>query len=193
MSNKKKVILLAIFLLIILICILSVLLYIKSKDELTISEQKLKYINSDEWNGELYPEGMPNLFRNYSGNLTCQNIGKSFDYVVNVVIPKYAKEFRNFDENEINTYFKTNKDIIALEVGIKNNEDFNKLVSKIKTSIKKDEIEFESFYIEADSIKQRSNVTRTNLCIKYTNCDELVLNVKINGNKISNLSAVEYK
>ena len=155
MSNKKKVILLAIFLLIILICILSVLLYIKSKDELTISEQKLKYIYSDEWNGEVYPEGMPNLFRNYSGNLTCQNIGKSFDYVVNVVIPKYAKEFRNFDENEINTYFKTNKDIIALEVGIKNNEDFNKLVSKIKTSIKKDEIEFESFYIEADSIKQR--------------------------------------
>jgi hypothetical protein len=193
MSNKNKIILSAIFLLIVLICILSVLIYIYTTDKLTISEQKLKYINSDEWNGELYPEGMPNLFRNYSGNLTCQNIGKSFDYVVNVVVPKYAKEFRNSDENEINTYFETNKDVIALEVGIKNNEDFNKLVSKIKASIKKDEIEFESFYVDADSIKQYSNITRTNLYIKYKECEELVLNVKINGNKISNSSAVEYK
>ena len=62
----------------------------------------------------------------------------------------------------------------------------------LKNSIKKDELEFESFYIEADSIKQRSNVTRTNLCIKYTNCDELVLNVKINGNKICILCGVYY-
>ena len=48
MSNKNKIILSAIFLLIVLICILSVLIYIYTTDKLTISEQKLKYMNGME-------------------------------------------------------------------------------------------------------------------------------------------------
>lgn len=191
--SKRKIIRLIILLLIILIILLTIFLYIKVKNRPTEIEQKFQYINSDEWNGELYPEGMPKLFRSYSGNLTCQNIGKSFNYVVNDVIPNYSKMLKDHDETYIKTYFDENKEDIAMDVGIKNSEDFYNFIEKIKESIKIDDVEFESFYIDTDSIKQQSNITKTKLCIKYKNCDQLDINIKISGNKNQKSSAIEYK
>lgn len=191
--NKKKFVGSTIIVLFILTLLVIMLLYFYCKDEKYVAKKQLEYINSDKWNGELYPEGMPNLFRNYSGALTCQNIGKSFYYVTNTVIPNYAIELKQLNDLELEEYFNQNKNTIALDVGIRKKEEFLKFINKIKEIVKTDQIEFEEFYIDDSTVKKQSGVTKANLCIKYKNCEELVVNIRINNNKISNISAVRYE
>lgn len=186
--RKKFVKILIIFMILLIFC-MSVILYITSKNS---SQTQIEYINSDEWNGELYPDGMPNLFRNYSGSLTCQNIGKSFYYVTNTVIPKYAKECKNYTQTQIEEYFENNKESIALDIGIRKKEEFYDLITKINNLTDLSELEFEKFYINAETVNKQSGVTKADLCIKYKNCDVLTLNVRINSSKTSNVSAVKY-
>lgn len=189
---KKSFIKILIFLMFLLVIFISVALYfyINQNDS---PQKQIEYINGSEWNGELYPDGMPNLYRNYSGSLTCQNIGKSFYYVTNTVIPKYVKECKNYSKSDIEKYFEENKEDIALDIGIRKSEEFCNLINKINESIKKDEIEFEKFYIDAESVEKKSGKTKANLCIKYKECDELILNIKINSSKVSNVSSVKYE
>ena len=190
--NKKILIIICLLSILLVICV-GILIYY-SFINTTISPQKqLEYINGEEWQDELYPDGMPALFRNYSGSLTCQNIGKSFDYVVNIIIPQYAKILTNFNQTQIEEYFETNKEMIRCDIGITNKEDFYNLIKKVQISVKSDNIEFEKFYIPLDSITKHSNITKAELHVKYKYCDELVLNIRINGTKISNLSSIQYK
>lgn len=190
--NKKKFVGIAIILLFILVLLTIVLLYFYCKDEKNVVKKQFEYINSEEWNGELYPDGMPALYRSYSGSLTCQNIGKSFYYVTNTIIPQFAKEFKNYTETEILEYFENNKESIAISIGIRDSKEFYELINKIQEIVNTDDIQFEKFYIDLESIEKRSSITNANLCIKYKNCDELILNIRINGTKTTNVSSVKY-
>lgn len=190
---KKRIFMSVAFLIILLIILLGIMAYYVLADKNYNARKEMIYINSEKWNGETYPDGMPNLYRNYSGSLTCQNIGKSFYYVVNEVIPQYISECKNYNEDELKHYFEKNSENIALSVGITKYDDFRAFINKLKEVIKTEDIKFESFYIDDDTVKKASNVTRANLCIKYENCNELVLFIKINGSKKTNSSAIEYK
>lgn len=192
-QHNKRILIIICFLSILLVICFGILIYYSLMNTTSTSQKKLEYINGEEWQNELYPDGMPALFRSYSGELTCQNIGKSFDYVVNTVIPKYVKDLKQCNEIQVTEYFENNKEIIGLEIGITDKEDFYKLIQKIQTSVKADNVEFEKFYIDSESIDKRSNITKADLYVKYKDCDELVLNIRINGSKISNLSSVQYK
>lgn len=195
MKNKKNKtksrIMLGIILGIILITIISVI-YSLSTANLRQARKQLQYIISEEWNNEKYPTGMPELIRNYSGQQKAQNIGKSINYVATKVIPHYNEELKNANEKQISKYFEKNSKIIEIDIGIDKSTDFKDLINEISQKSTAQKLEFESYYIDENSIKQSNRMTEANLYIKYKGCEEIELGLKIHNEKSKTVSSIEY-
>ena len=90
-KDKKQILKNIIVLLIISVILITILLIMNFMSQESKSRKKLYYINSEEWNNELYPEGMSKLFRYYSGELKSKNIGKSIAYITNLHKPNIGR------------------------------------------------------------------------------------------------------
>lgn len=189
--DKRKVIKLILILLVVMLILLGIIIYYSMTDELLISKRKLEYINSEEWNSELYPDGMPAFYRSCSGKLTAQNMGKSIYYVVTELIPKYYSNLKGFDENALKEYYEKKHDIVQVELGISDENKFVELIKEIQ-QIDSDNIEFESYYIDEESITTKNGRTSANLYIKYENCDEIVLKITALKNTQDDSSPIIY-
>lgn len=196
MKNKKekklKIGIIIGLVLIFSIILLIILLKTYNSSNAKKSEQQLKYIMSDEWNDELFPKGMPAFIRSYSGELNAKNIGKSIDYVVNTVIPQYKKDLYGKDEKEITKYYNKNKNAIIIDTGIDNIDDFKKFINEIVIKTKSNDLKFESFYIDENSIEEYSNKTTAYLYIEYDGCAEVDLKIEALKNIEKQISSVKY-
>lgn len=191
-KNKTKTrIILGTLLLIVLIIVISVI-YSLSTANLRQARKQLKYIVSEEWNNEKYPTGMPELIRNYSGQLKAQNIGKSINYVATKVIPNYNEKLKNVNEKEISKYFEKNSKIIETDIGIEKLQDFKNLINEINQKSTVQNLEFESYYIDENSINKSNKMTEANLYIKYKNCKEIEIQLKIYNDKSNIVSSIDY-
>lgn len=191
MSSRKRLTLLCILMICALILIMLLIKVITLKDEVTISQAKLDYINSDEWNNETYPDKMPAFFRTYEGKQTAKNIGKSMYHVVSELIPKYNKELKGMSKSEIKEYFEDNTKLIALDFGIEYESEFGNLMDSV-LNLKSDKLELESYYIDIGSIKQSDMSTSAVLHIKYKGCDEISINFRVLNTVQANISSVQY-
>lgn len=190
-NNQKTKIILGVILVIIAIIVISVI-YSLSTADLRQAKKQLNYIISEEWNNEKYPTGMPELIRNYSGQQKAQNIGKSINYVATKVIPNYNEKLKNADEKQISKYFEKNSKIIEIDIGIDKFDDFKKFINEINQKSKSKKLEFESYYIDEDSIKQSNKMTEADLYIKYKGCEEIELGLKIYNEKSKIVSSIDY-
>lgn len=191
-SNSKKqirkIITVLLIISVILIMIVLVMNFISQESK---SRKKLSYINGEEWNNELYPEGMPKLFRYYSGELKSQNIGKSIDYLINDVIPKYHTQLKELSNEEIEKYYKKHKKTIYLDIGEIEVNKFVLLIKQIK-GINNQSLEIEEYYIDKDSIVMQNNSTEADLYIKYKNSDGFFVKMQVLNKFKDDVSSVKY-
>lgn len=175
---KKMLILLG-----ILLCILVlgwIGYYLKNRDVIE-AKQNLKYINdSNQWNREevRYPERASSIKNVYEGELTIKDIGKSMYYFTTEVIPKYYNELKGADENAILEYYAKNSEIIAIDTGIDNEEDFDNLIQIIQ-KLNSENLTLDSFTIDKDKTKAKSSYTETILYITYKDNEEIGFRIKI--------------
>lgn len=188
-TKKIEKILVALFIIILILVI--AIMYFDYTDSTKASRKKLEYINSDEWNDEIFPEGMPKFIRNYNGNLTAQNIGKSIYYIVTEAIPEYNIQLRDKNEEQIKEYFNSNKENIALDLGITEENDFIMFMREIK-KVRIDTFEIDSFSIDSETIISKSTYTTGDLYIKYKDCNEICFKIRVQKDKQQNISAVKY-
>lgn len=189
-KNKRKlnpIALLIIIVLIILICLLVLLKNLETYKE----KENLKYINSTEWNNEIFPDGMPKMFRQYSGELTAPNIGKSMYYFANSLLPKYKTKFNNYSDEQINKYYKRNKNLIYLQFGKITEKEFLYVMQEIQNT-KVSELEFEEYYIDKEKIRKNGDTVSAFLYIKYKNADEISFNIDVKSNSQNDCSSVKY-
>lgn len=189
--NKKKILILVVILAVLLIFLILLLNSVKTKSELTLSKEKLAYINSTEWNNEIYPKGMPAFIRVYSGKQTTHNIGKNIYYVVNEVIPKYNKNLKDYSEEELKEYFEENRELILLNFGIRTERDFMNLMNKI-LKIDSNIFSLQSFYIDENSIKKEKTNTKATLYIKYEGSSQISIDIKVLNDIKENETSVQY-
>lgn len=175
---KKMLILLG-----ILLCILVlgwIGYYLKNRDVIE-AKQNLKYINdSNQWNREevRYPERASSIKNVYEGELTIKDIGKSMYYFTTEVIPKYYNELKGADENAILEYYAKNSEIIAIDTGIDNEEDFGNLIQMIQ-KLNSENLTLDSFIIDKNKTKAKSSYTETILYITYKDNEEIGFRIKI--------------
>lgn len=175
---KKMLILLG-----ILLCILVlgwICYYIKNQDVIQ-AKKNLEYINdSKQWNREevRYPERASSIKNVYEGELTIKDIGKSMYYFVTEVIPKYYNELKGADKNAILEYYAKNSEIIAIDTGIDNEEDFGSLIQVIQ-KLNSESLTLDAFTVDKDNTKAKSSYTETILYITYEDNKEIGFRVKI--------------
>lgn len=174
------------------VILLVVLLKTYNSSNVKNSEQQLKYIMSSEWNDELFPKGMPAFIRSYSGELNSKNIGKSIDYIVKTVIPQYKNDLYGKDEKEITKYYNKNQKSIMIDTGIDNIDDFKKFINEIVIKTQDKKLEFESFYIDENSIEEGTNNTTANLYIEYVGCAEVEVKIEASNSIENNMTSVKY-
>lgn len=187
---KNKIIKKIFIFCILILAIIILLILINNINENDI-EEKLKYINGTEWNDEIYPEGMPTLFRLYEGKLTSQNIGKSIFYAITEVFPKYNRELKEATNDQIKKYYEKNKSEIFKSIGSVSETEFILLVNEIK-SLAIDKYELESFYIDIDSIIIKNGYLKSNLYIKYKNSEEIYVKIQVLNDFKTDTSSVKY-
>lgn len=189
--NKKirSIIIISIMVLIVLTGALIYTFY--TNVELIESETTLEYIKNDDWNEEAYPDGMPKLYRSYSGSLTAKNMGKSIYYVTTKVIPKYYTELKSATEAEIAEYYNKYAKIINIDIGIGKQQDFVDLIKSIQ-NLSADELKFESFRIDKEKISKKNSYTEAVLYITYQNNEEIGFNVRIYNSIKQDVSTLTY-
>lgn len=191
-EKKLKIGIILSLVLIFSIILLVVLLKTYNSSSARKSEQQLQYILSNQWNDELFPKGMPAFIRGYSGEMNAKTIGKSIDYVVNTVIPQYKNDLYGKNENEITKYYKKNKNAIIIDTGIDNLDDFKEFVNEINIKTKSEKLEFESFYIDENSIDTTDDKTTANFYISYKNCAEIELKIEVLNKIEKQVSSIKY-
>lgn len=193
MKNKNLKILLILILFLIVIFI--ILLSISNKiNPLKNANGRLAYILEDEtWEkyGEIYPDGSALLKRTYFGDLTIFSIGKSMYYVATDFLPYEHKILKNKNNKTFSKYYNKNSELLKIALGIENEKQFLEISDLLK-SLNTNELKFESFYIDKNSIKAASTYTTANLIIKYKDCEEITLNMKINNRKYKDMSSITY-
>ncbi len=185
---KKVMIFLVIFLIILIVFLIFLQIENNKKSKV---EEKLEYINSDEWNDEVYPRGMPQLFRMYKGKLTAQTMGKSIYYFTTEFVPEYYKQLKDATKDKISSYYNANSEIIAKNTGIENEQDFQNLVVSIQC-LSSDTLTLDSFRIDKENIKVSNQCTETILYITYKENTEIGFNVRINNRMERNESSLLY-
>lgn len=191
-KKYKKIIMIYIgILLFIILFLIGILSLVNNTSIEKKVENKLTYINGNEWNNETYPEGMPKFFRYYSGGLTAKNIGKSIYYISTEAIPRYNLELKEFSDEEIKDYYDKNKSAIFLELGDISKDKFVSFINEIK-KIELENFEIEKFYIDSDSIVKENNSTKANLCIKYKGANEILIKIRALNSFKQECSSIKY-
>ncbi len=189
--KNKIVIILLLIALITVVAMIITIVYINSTNDTLISKKKLEYINGKEWNNELFPDEMPKFYRSYNGKLTAQIMGKSIYYVATELIPEYYTKLKNLDDKLLNEFYNNNSDKIKIELGITTNNDFNEFIKELN-KLNNDNIEFESFMIDKETIQTRNGKTTAKLHIKYKNCEELIIEITPLTNISTDTSPIIY-
>lgn len=187
-KNKiiKKISILCVLILIIMLLII----LINNIQENKVTE-KLNYINGTEWNDEIYPEGMPIVFKLYDGKLTAQNIGKSIYHVVTEIFPKYNMELKGFTNDQIKKYYEKNKNEIFKSIGNISEIEFISIINEIST-LTKEKYEIEAFYFDINSIVIRKGYLIADLHIKYKGCEEFFVEIQVLNDFKADSSSVKY-
>ena len=72
------------------------------------------------------------FFEKYSGNLTTSEVSKKLDEITTTILPQIFETVKNYNENELTTYYNENAGMIKESFGIQSKEDFSKFIEKLK-------------------------------------------------------------
>lgn len=191
MDKKVKRIMIGLFLILLILLIVVLIILQNQKVDSKAVKRDLSYINNNEWNDEIHPNGMPKLVSLYRGKLTAQNMGKSMYYFATDVLPTYYDELKDAKEQKILSFYNTNAKLIAKETGIENEQDFETLIENIR-KLNAEHLVLESFRIDKDKIEPSSKSTEAILYITYQGNDEIGFNLKIYSALRNEISSLVY-
>lgn len=173
MKNLKKIIIILVFL---VITVFNVILLNINISQINTVQHDLEYINSDEVpEGIESPKFIGKTFSQYSGNIKAISISKACYMFATKILPEYRNECAK--EEYITEYYNKHAGNIFILTGIQNQEDFRRLIVEIKKLNKN--LIFESYRFDLNNISINNDYIIAKLYIKYENCDEVMVNVKI--------------
>ena len=189
--KNKKVILACIILLVISLVVIGVVLYTSPYNK---ALRKIKEINAttkiEEAN--VYTVDIYKLFNIYKGDLTSEVISKTYENFAVNIIPRYYKACSGLDENGINKYYKGNKNTIRVELGIQNEEDFQKFIQYLNSNISDSNLIFKSTRAVGESIKGYKDYIEMYVEVNYENGTNLVFNTHISKVITTDITPITY-
>lgn len=139
--GNKKIIILAtlLFVFLLVVGIIITINYVNVKEEKEKINNRKDYENAiEEVKNEFYEQGeiVPNRYnmfeRMYEGNVDTSKVYPDIYNLVEIVIPDIQKRFKGKSNNEIENFYKDNKERIEQSLGIVNKDDYIKFVNYIK-------------------------------------------------------------
>lgn len=189
--KNKKVILACIILLVILLVVIGVVLYTSPYNK---ALRKIKEINAttkiEEAN--VYTVDIYKLFNIYKGDLTSEIISKTYENFAINIIPRYYSDCNGLDVNGINKYYKGNKNTIKVELGIENEEDFQKFIQYLNNNISDSNLVFKSTRAVGESIKGYKDYIEMYVEVNYENGTNLVFNTHISKVITTDITPITY-
>lgn len=140
----------------------------------------------------ILPKGLYKLGAEYDGRLSTEIICKAYNNLAVNIIPKYYKQCKDLDDNDLSKVFEKNKEVIYLELGYVDFSDFKELISALK-KLKTNTLKFESYELNVDSILENDKDFSMYLSIKYADNDELLLNSYVNKKKTTDTTPIILK
>lgn len=160
-------------------------------------EREAEILNSLSYKGDrisedvITPAKSYKFFSKYSGNISTVDAYNSFYNMANNIIPNYYKKLKNFTKEQINEYFIKNKKDIVKDLGIDKLEDFTELVQGIN-ELTGENIEFQEYAFDENTIKTEGKVTSADLMIKYKDNKDLKINITLLEEKKDTIIKVKY-
>lgn len=192
-KNNKKIKYTIIIIIIIIIVLMICTYYLLKTNPVNIEKNQLEYIlNDDDWKSDtIYPDGTAAFGRTYNGELTVKDIGKSMYYVTTQVFPNYYIKFKDSSKETIEKYFDSNKNLIAMQLGIEKKAEFVDVINKLQ-KLDVETLKLDTFYLNIKKIEIKDNYTNVDLHITYADCKEIVFNMSVNKNKTYDKSPIIY-
>lgn len=173
MKNLKNIVIILSFLVVILINVILLILNISSRNT---SWQILHSITSSEViEGTKSPKFIGQILSKYSGDVESIYIAKACYIFANKILPEYRKECNT--EKNITSYYNKHSGDIFILTGIKNREDFARLIDEVINL--NENLIFESYKFDFKNVTIREEYIATKLYINYKDCNEIAVNVKI--------------
>lgn len=173
MKNLRNIIILIVFLIII---VFNVVLLKVNLSKVNTSQEYLEYIKSEQVpNGIESPKFIGKTFSQYSGDVKAIAVSKACYIFTTEILPQYRKECTT-EKNTTKYYNKHAGDIFIL-TGIQTQDEFNKLIEKVKNF--NENLLFESYRFDLNDVFISNDYIIVKLYIKYKNCDEFTISVKI--------------
>lgn len=182
-NNYKKILLILIIVLLIIILVSTILLinYKKNnvnKNEITIikdSETVIEQLNEEV----IIPYNSYLFFGKYiNGEVSSNTIYESIYKFAKDILPKYHKDLKNSNTEEIAKYYSANKKSIYQYMNIKNSEEFVNFIKLIQ-SLKTDELTLESMEFIEDGMNYSNTSTYSKFAIKYKDNEKITINIKV--------------
>ena len=157
------------------------------------AQRRLKKINDpNQMQEEIQvPEYLNTVVAAYNGELTPQIIAKTYNNFATVVIPKYYKKCKKLNNNGIKKYFNKNKDLIEIELGYTDCEEFKNFINTIK-QLDGAKLELEDYYILDSTIEQKQGKVNAYLVLKYKQNKEIAVNTQISQKLEKEKTSIQY-
>ncbi len=180
LSNQKLAILAIIVALVLIVVVIVVVIGLfrkKEGEDKNLNRQSYENAiqevkNENYENGEILPDNDFMFARFYEGEADTSNMYNDMYNLVNITIPDIQKRFSGKSEDEVISFYKTNKERIEKSIGINNQEDYIEFVNYVKDL---DLGEFKNAVIEIESFEENEEVSRVPLKIQYTKSDLTVI------------------
>lgn len=197
-KEKKKllidVMLILIIALLVLVTILNYSMYVneKRRDEIT----KVSHVNQatfdNTFKGLVYPIAYSNVFEQYKGEYSLEEMLNSTNKLVTETIPEYYRKYKSKELEDVNQYYNraSNIEEIRKKLGITTINTFTNFMNKIR-KIKGNELTIDSLIFDKNTIVNNINGTKTVLVIKYKDNEKIELNVLIRNKKNSDEIVLE--
>lgn len=170
----KKIKILIIICAILLVGISAIYILLKPNTRAYRELEEIKV--SNEMDDELVlPKGLYKLGAVYNGELSTEVICKSYNNLVTNVIPKYYKNCKSLNNDELKKFYEKNDKVIYIELGYESFNQFFNLIKEVET-LSTDELVLESYELEKLSLEEKEDAFSMYLKIKYENNNEIILN-----------------
>lgn len=186
-NNEKKIkvfIILLSIILVMLLVIFGIVYFNKTNKDL-----RYIYDTNVEGNIEMMPLNVAYAISDYKGGVNQRTIYKALYMLVDETIPKYSNLVSEIEQAGVSNYFKTNKIVIAKELGITAEDDFTSFISEIK-QLKGENLVLKEYTFHPDAVARRSGYLENVLLIKYENNEKIGLYIRIPNQVNENIFAI---
>lgn len=176
MKFVKKILIALIIIIVVIVIIVVVKKSVNKKvvnevaqtDEQILQEQVENYTKD-----KLLPRGIAELMTKYDGQNDKNDLYESLNTLVYDYLPKLFEDIDGLDDGQLSNYFNNNKAEIETNLGINQEDDFNKLAKYLQT-LNYGDSKFEYCEIDSNSYRTAGRNAYLSFVIKfkYENKDE---------------------